>query len=388
MLRTTRFVFLAGLLLATGLASAGGLIGDFFKAAGQATGITPLSDLGQNMDAEHKRFKDNNPFYRQLEENTSAAVREAPHFLACTWTFETVIGSVRTTCSGFNAQGSYPANLIPDARQRLIEAGVLPAQAFDGVSINWCPGSFRGRGIAPADGEIILNTAIASDPLDDVAATLAHEMFHIRQYREIGSANFKCNYAQQYIACGGCQDERLPIERDAYQFEAFAYRQLAASGSATASAPTERMQSLAEAASEHSFLTQPLVQPWQPPRPALLSDGLAFGPGSADPAHVAEKACTLGGRLDYDEAENCTEDLTIIYEDFLETVEEDFSQGNRYSVDHYLKLTGADRSGACAILRVTHADPEISRRRPKTCETISRSAIYKVLSYALDKYAG
>lgn len=370
-------------------APAGGLIGDFFQAAGRATGITPIGDLGRNMDAEHKRFKDNNPFYKQLEENISANVRDAPYFLACTWTFESVIGSVRGLCSGFNSQAAYDSTIIPRAKQRLIDAGVLEPNEFEGVAIWWCGGSFKGGGIAPNNGEIILNPAISSDPLDDIAATLAHEMFHIRQYRAIGSASFKCNYAQQYIACQGCQDERHPIERDAFQFQADASRKLSDSVPATAIAgtlPSSRQQLLNAATQKFTFLKEPLLTPWSPPRPKLLSDGLTFGPGSADPASIAKRACTLNGRVSPKDAEHCTEDLTVIYEDFLDTVEDDFSDGSRFSVDHYLQLTRADRAGACAILRATHKDPEIGRSRQSSCETISRSALYKTLSYALKKY--
>jgi hypothetical protein len=366
-----------------------GLIGGFFQAAGRAIGITPLEDLGRNMDAEHKRFKDNNQFYKQLEENISANVRDAPYFLACTWTFESVIGVVRKQCGGFNAQAAYDPTIIPRAKQRLIDAGVLSPNEFEGVAIWWCGGSFKGGGIAPNNGEIILNPAISADPLDDIAATLAHEMFHIRQYRAIGSASFKCNYAQQYIACQGCQDERHPIERDAFQFQADAERKLSASMSASATigtVPSRRQQLLNTAAKTYTFLNEPLSAPWSPPRPKLLSDGLTFGPGSADPASIAERACTLGGRVSPKDAERCTEDLTIIYEDFLATVEDDFSGGNRFSVDHYLRLTRADRTATCAMMRATHRDPEMGRRRQGTCETISRSALYKTLSYALEKY--
>lgn len=338
------------------------------------------------MDEEHKRFKDNNQVYKQLEENVSANVRDAPFFLACTWTFESVIGAVREQCGGFNSQAAYDSSIIPRAKQRLIDAGVLGAGEFDGVDVHWCGGSFIGSGITPNNGEIILDPEISATALDDVASVLAHEMFHIRQYRSMGSAAFKCNYAQQYVACQGCQNERHPMERDAFQFEAEADRKL--SDTAVAGAPSSiRHELMNSAATTYPFLNSPLVMPWSPPRPKLLSDGLTFGPGSADPAHVAEKACTLAGRVSPAEAEHCTDDLTIIYEDFLDTVEEDFSQGHRYSVDHYLSLTRADRMGTCAIMRATHQDPEIGRRRQGTCETISRSAIYKVLSYALAKYS-
>lgn len=378
------------LALSSQPAPAGGIIGDFFQAAGRATGITPVADLGRNMDAEHKRFKDNNPFYKQLEENVSANVRDAPYFLACTWTFESVIGSVRGLCGGFSSQAAYDPTIIPRAKQRLIDAGVLSPNEFDGVAIWWCGGSFKGSGIAPNNGEIILNPEISAKPLDDIAETLAHEMFHIRQYRAIGSASFKCNYAQQYIACQGCQDARHPIERDAFQFQAEAHRKLSASVPAAASVDRlsfSQQQLLNAAAEKYTFLKEPLLASWSPPRPKLLSDGLTFGPGSADPAGIAERACTLDGKVSPKDAAHCTEDLTIIYEDFLDTVEDDFSDGNRFSVDHYLRVTRADRTGVCAILRATHRDPEIGRLRQKSCETISRSALYKTLSYALEKYS-
>jgi len=309
--------------------------------------------------------------------------------LWCTSAFEQVIGGVRAACSGFHSQAAYDPSLISRATQRLVTTGVLGQDEFSGVSISWCAGGFSGDGITPNSNEIILHTDAASWPLDDVAALLAHEMFHVRQFRSVGSGSFKCNYAQQYMACGGRQDSCMPIERDAFQFQANAANTLAAhpdaSSPSSASSP-EMTKMLADARSQYPFLSQPLTNPWSPPKPKLLSDGLTFGPGSADPAHIAAKACTLDGRIPQGEVQGCTDDLSVIYEDFLETVEEDFSAGNKNSVQYYLDLTAADRRGACAILQTTHRDPEIGRRRPRTCEVASRGAIYRVLSYGLEKY--
>lgn len=377
------------MLLAAPPAHAQGLIGDFFEAVGRTTGIKPIEDLGRNADAEHKRFKDANPVYKVVEENGSRAVSDTsaalfrPVFsLVCTQTFEAVIGVVRGGCGGFNAQSFAGADraIIQSAVQRLVGAGLVAPAEFNGVAISWCAGSFEGAGIAPGPGEIMLHEKIKDAPLDDIASTLAHEMHHIRQYRAMGSGSFKCAYAQDYIGCGGCQDERHPLEREAYQFEAYAIRRLGETSAVprtTEASFTPRQRLLSSAVTTNVFLTE-VPKPVVPTR--------VIGSGDPDPQGIAKDACTLNGRVPSDGAEQCADDMTVIYDDLLETVDDDFATGFEQSVDTYLRVTRADRAAACTILQATHRNPEIGRIRKGSCETRSRTGVYNVIRYALRKY--
>jgi hypothetical protein len=72
--------------------------------------------------------------------------------------------------------------------------------------------------MAPDRGRIYLDAATKSSGPKEIATLLAHEMKHIRQYRENGTDDFKCTYSQQYVGCGGCQDRRHQLEREAYEF--------------------------------------------------------------------------------------------------------------------------------------------------------------------------
>lgn len=236
--------------------------------------------------------------------------------------------------------------------------------------------------ITPTSSEILLHSNIKRYPFDDirVASTLAHEMVHIQQFRRMGSGNFKCTYAQQYIECAGCQNERHPLEREALQFEAFAIRRLAESSAvprAAEAAFTPRQRALNTSIAANAFLGDPPKKTEAKPR---------VKPGDPDPENIARDACTLNGRLSPKDAEHCLDDLAVIYQDLFETIDDDFSSGFPESIDTYLKVSRKDRMAACTILKATHRDPEIGQMRQGRCETRSRSAVYKIISYALKKY--
>lgn len=361
-------------------ANAQGVLSQIFEAAGRASGIKPLEDLARNADAEHKRFKDNNPVYKSVEEQASATV-QLPFSLACTSTFETIVGSVRALCSGFNAQSSSSQDqaIIRMAKQRLIDTGVISAAIFNGTTIRWCAGSFTGRGIAPGGDEIILSSDIKSEPIDDIASTLAHEMRHLQQYRSMGSANFKCKYAQEYIKCAGCQDERHPLEREAFQFEAYAANRLSNSPAQTGgSLPMPPRQAILKSAiASNAFLAELPRQIEPKPTPP---------PDYPDPEQRAIDACTLNGKFTAVEVERCSDDLGIVYQDLLDTIDDDYDSGDRKSSDYYLRVFRDDRNAACTILKAIHRDREIGKIRQETCEIRSRSTIYRMLSFARQKY--
>jgi hypothetical protein len=44
-------------------------------------------------------------------------------------------------------------------------------------------------------------------------------MIHVRQYRRLGTNEFKCQYVRDLLNCGGCQDSGNPLEAQAYAFQ-------------------------------------------------------------------------------------------------------------------------------------------------------------------------
>ncbi|WP_294974078.1 hypothetical protein [Tabrizicola sp.] len=144
-------------------------------------------------------------------------------------TIELVEKALRASCaSGFEvitksvilSQGSYAAGsevLLNDAKSLLVAAGLFGAREFDGVSIRW--GRITAEGIAPdRDTIFISENYLGSNDLYSVATILGHEMIHVRQYRNLGTDNFKCEYTRKYLDCGACQDNGHPLEAEAYQW--------------------------------------------------------------------------------------------------------------------------------------------------------------------------
>jgi hypothetical protein len=274
--------------LMVGPSIAKGLLGGAVQWAGRALGVKPVEDLGRNLDAEHRRFKENNPAYAHLERTATELLR-SPFGLTCAATFETVIGSVRAACSRLASQsGTEPENLaLAVAKDRLAKLGIVTHAELATTSIRWCQGDFLGMGITPAPNEILLNRALISRGTDDIAATIAHEVFHVRQFRSMGEIPFKCNYIQHYIACGGCQNKSHPMERDAYDFEALiADRLIATSDGGTTFDPNSRVMTFATSRGGITGVpTGPAERTDVPPveRPVSSNKELAL------------RTCTVGG---------------------------------------------------------------------------------------------
>lgn len=106
---------------------------------------------------------------------------------------------------------------IEEAKSILIRAGLVDAREFDGLQIRFCP--INGEGLAAERGRIYLNPSMISSDNVNLASLLGHEMIHIRQYRNGGSDNFKCNYSRKFVECGGCQDRRHSMEDEAYSWQ-------------------------------------------------------------------------------------------------------------------------------------------------------------------------
>jgi uncharacterized membrane protein len=200
-----------------------GLVGGLVRGIGKATGIKEITKAGEELDNAHRDIKNEIPPYKAIEEETSAFVRK--RFLdACNATYQTLTSAVIARCSNWDARlDDQP--LVQRAVDSLVNSGLFQRSEFNGVQIRWCPLS-GAQGMAPDRGRIYLDTAAKSEQPDNLAALLAHEMTHVRQYRRMGTDQFKCEYSRKYIECGGCQDERHPLEREAYEFETVALNKL------------------------------------------------------------------------------------------------------------------------------------------------------------------
>ena len=150
------------------------------------------------------------------------ASAQAVRTQACALPFRSFATAVRTQCSKAGAGDDILE--IRSALGRLTRAGVLEPGELDDVEIAWCPLD-EATGMAPDAGHIYLHPDLRGHPRQ-TAITLAHEAFHIRQYRMAEPGEFECAYSLAFVACRGCQDRDHPMERAAFEFEDRARRML------------------------------------------------------------------------------------------------------------------------------------------------------------------
>ncbi len=356
-------------------AAAGGVIGDIFRAAGRATGIRPIEDLGKNADEEHKRFKNNNPVYKKVEETASEIVR-TPFSLACTTNFEAIVGVVRASCSRFSSQSFSSSNQsrIDQAKRRLIDLGVISQSEFSGISVQWCQGSFNGYGITPGPTEIFLNTELLSQTTDDIALTLAHEMHHVRQYRSMGAGPFKCNYSQQFIQCGGCQDNSHPMEREAYQFEASVAATIA--NILPAQESGQRVATFSSLRGRGTFLDDKPIHV-QPSSPQDQKSRI-----KAAVARLARSTCTLEEKSSSPAPTHvvapCIDDLEVIYAEVSDWMIKDFENNDLEKEKYYRETFQEDIDSACQILAHTVKDVSWQKTRVSLCRYGAKSSITRL----------
>jgi len=135
---------------------------------------------------------------------------------SCAAGFEVVTKAVILSCPPMVTQQE--ANLFEGLKRDLVSAGVVGANAFQNVSFKFC--RLNGAdGMAPDRNVVYIHDGLRSAPTYELAVTLAHEMKHIEQYRQLGTDAFKCNYTKQFIKCDRCQDRKHELEREAYEFE-------------------------------------------------------------------------------------------------------------------------------------------------------------------------
>jgi hypothetical protein len=147
----------------------------------------------------------------------------------CAAGFEVFTKSVILTGPIGNTQAD--SQRFENLKSALTKAGVVSEAQFRNIQIKYRNLKVKELGIHPGgltpDRNVIF---LASDLRNaseyEQAATLAHEMKHVAQYRDMGTDSFKCNYTKHLLACR-CQDRRHEMERDAYEFEDAAREKLA-----------------------------------------------------------------------------------------------------------------------------------------------------------------
>jgi hypothetical protein len=148
---------------------------------------------------------------------------DAARLAACAAPGRAVAAAMKAYCARAEPVPGAEATL-ERAVLRLLGAGLAERAEFEGVALAFCP--LPGAvGMAPAPDAIFLDPALLDRPRE-IAAILAHELEHIRQFRRMQEGAFECSYARHFIACDGCQDEGHPLEAEADAAEARARRAL------------------------------------------------------------------------------------------------------------------------------------------------------------------
>jgi hypothetical protein len=135
----------------------------------------------------------------------------------CVDAFDAITLATTLACPRAETPGA-STGPIASAIQRLIALGDFSATAFDDVAIAWCPMP-QALGYTPDPARIWLSAGLKVGSTDLLAEVIAHEMVHIRQFRELGVTAFKCAYVDAFIRCGACQDRGHALEEPAYQLQ-------------------------------------------------------------------------------------------------------------------------------------------------------------------------
>lgn len=133
----------------------------------------------------------------------------------CADAFDLIAMTVIIRCANHTAPPAARTRIV-DARERLQATGLATPAEFDTLEIAFCP-LMQGTGMVPGPDRLYLDDGLQGLSIDGLAEIIAHELEHVRQFRERGERGFKCDYVRDMMACGGCQDRRHPMEREAYE---------------------------------------------------------------------------------------------------------------------------------------------------------------------------
>jgi len=138
---------------------------------------------------------------------------------ACKPPYEGFTHSVMAFCANWAGRDN-DLIVIERAKRILIFAGLIGWSEFQGVDIRWCPLS-KGTGMTPAPNRTLLHPNLKGD-LWNLTLVLAHEMTHIRQYRNWGQDDFECKYGGELLRTGFKQDRSNSVEKEAYDYQDYA----------------------------------------------------------------------------------------------------------------------------------------------------------------------
>lgn len=132
----------------------------------------------------------------------------------CARPFEAVTGFIRTYCKNSGSSTQLENFRLSEAKRLLLASGHYRDKDFSGVRVRWC--KLNGAdGMSPDRGEIFLDTDMLGAESFQIAALLAHELQHERQWRRHGD-KFPCKYSEAYVGCSGCKDNNNRFEKEAY----------------------------------------------------------------------------------------------------------------------------------------------------------------------------
>jgi hypothetical protein len=132
----------------------------------------------------------------------------------CENAFDLIAMMVIARCSIYQPPAAADAALTA-AIARLRSSGLASDEELDASRPAFCPLA-AGTGMVPAPGQLYLDDGLTGLSTDGLAEILAHELEHIRQFQQLGTRGFKCEYVRDMLACGGCQDRRHGLEAEAY----------------------------------------------------------------------------------------------------------------------------------------------------------------------------
>jgi len=201
-------------------AEAGGLVGNVLHWAADRSGVKPIGQLGDALDSVHKGIKDAIPPYKWIEEQSSEQVRK--RFLdACAAGFHVITDTLSAGCANYGGRTD-GQELIAQAKVTLVNLGFNKRADFDGLDIRVCPLHGYASGVTPDRERILLEASTLKDPTFQLVATLGHEMVHHRQYIDLGSDHFKCDYTREYLSHGTTASNSLegPAYAVQHQIEA------------------------------------------------------------------------------------------------------------------------------------------------------------------------
>ncbi len=123
--------------------------------------------------------------------------------------------TVMIACAGYQAPAA-ARERVTQAQDRLLDTQLATTEELAGLRIAFCP-LLQGTGMMPAPDRLYLDDGLQRMSVDGLAEIIAHELEHRRQFATLGARGFKCAYVRDMSACGGCQDRRHPLEREAYE---------------------------------------------------------------------------------------------------------------------------------------------------------------------------